>query len=281
MRRSRSSSRARAPAARPRSAACRRPAWRSARSPTSRPSRTTAAARPSGAGCRGARWPIKPDPSAASAAARAPSSTSRASKCIHQVRLRKRSGLLPGQHGLARRRKACDYGIQLRAKQKARRIYGVLEKPVPQLLRERRDAQPGVTGIRPAAAARAAARQRRLPAGPCRLAQQARQLVSPPALQGQRPHGQHRLRPGAARRRRRGSRAEPQDARDRERPALVVRRGRCPTGSRSTPTALKGTVVRFPSAKRWNRQSRRAADRRVLLEMTLLRAVSGATFTPC
>lgn len=36
----------------------------------------------------------------------------------------------PGQHGAARtfRRKVSDYGIQLREKQKARRIYGVLER---------------------------------------------------------------------------------------------------------------------------------------------------------
>ena len=33
----------------------------------------------------------------------------------------------PGQHG-QRRKKASEYGIQLREKQKARRIYGVLEK---------------------------------------------------------------------------------------------------------------------------------------------------------
>src|SRR5215216_5409109 len=33
----------------------------------------------------------------------------------------------PGQHGV-RRRKMCDYGIQLREKQKVRRVYGVLER---------------------------------------------------------------------------------------------------------------------------------------------------------
>ena len=33
----------------------------------------------------------------------------------------------PGQHGQARRRKVSDYGIQLRAKQRARKIYGVVE----------------------------------------------------------------------------------------------------------------------------------------------------------
>ena len=34
----------------------------------------------------------------------------------------------PGIHGQARRRKTSDYGLQLRAKQKARRTYGLLEK---------------------------------------------------------------------------------------------------------------------------------------------------------
>ncbi len=34
----------------------------------------------------------------------------------------------PGQHGNSRRRKASNYGLQLREKQKARRIYGVMEK---------------------------------------------------------------------------------------------------------------------------------------------------------
>ncbi len=34
----------------------------------------------------------------------------------------------PGQHGLSRRGKLSEYGIQLREKQKVKRIYGVLEK---------------------------------------------------------------------------------------------------------------------------------------------------------
>jgi small subunit ribosomal protein S4 len=33
----------------------------------------------------------------------------------------------PGQHGLARRQKVSEYGVQLREKQKVRRLYGVLE----------------------------------------------------------------------------------------------------------------------------------------------------------
>src|SRR5690554_59416 len=34
----------------------------------------------------------------------------------------------PGQHGAARRGRVSDYGLQLREKQKVRRIYGVLER---------------------------------------------------------------------------------------------------------------------------------------------------------
>ena len=39
-----------------------------------------------------------------------------------------RRAVPPGQHGQARRRKTSDYGLQLRAKQKARRTYGILER---------------------------------------------------------------------------------------------------------------------------------------------------------
>lgn len=34
----------------------------------------------------------------------------------------------PGQHGLGRRRRISEYGLQLREKQKAKRIYGILER---------------------------------------------------------------------------------------------------------------------------------------------------------
>src|ERR1700730_3448551 len=57
-----------------------------------------------------------------------------------------RRAFAPGMHGQARKRKTSDYGIQLRAKQKARRIYGLLEKQ----FRNYFDAaakEPGVTGV--------------------------------------------------------------------------------------------------------------------------------------
>lgn len=48
-------------------------------------------------------------------------------KCVTKCTLDRRNMTPPGQHGMARRRKVSDYGIQLRAKQRARRLYGVLE----------------------------------------------------------------------------------------------------------------------------------------------------------
>lgn len=41
--------------------------------------------------------------------------------------LEKKGAIKPGMHGLKRGKKPTDYGIQLRAKQKAKRIYGVAE----------------------------------------------------------------------------------------------------------------------------------------------------------
>jgi len=50
----------------------------------------------------------------------------------------------PGQHGV-RRRKVGDFGLQLREKQKIRRVYGVLERQFRNYFREARTHQ-GVTG---------------------------------------------------------------------------------------------------------------------------------------
>ncbi|MGB8170314.1 MAG: 30S ribosomal protein S4 [Chthoniobacteraceae bacterium] len=50
----------------------------------------------------------------------------------------------PGQHGV-RRRKVGDYGLQLREKQKVRRIYRVLEKQFQNYF-EKAENRPGVTG---------------------------------------------------------------------------------------------------------------------------------------
>jgi small subunit ribosomal protein S4 len=56
-----------------------------------------------------------------------------------------RRAVPPGIHGQARRRKTSDYGLQLRAKQKARRTYGLLEKQFRNYF-EMATREPGVTG---------------------------------------------------------------------------------------------------------------------------------------
>ena len=56
-----------------------------------------------------------------------------------------RRATVPGQHGKARTRKASEYGVQLRAKQQARRYYGILESQFAKYF-EMAAAKPGVTG---------------------------------------------------------------------------------------------------------------------------------------
>src|SRR2546430_6501976 len=57
-----------------------------------------------------------------------------------------RRAFAPGMHGQARKRKTSDYGLQLRAKQKARRIYGLLEKQFRNYF-DQASNEPGVTGL--------------------------------------------------------------------------------------------------------------------------------------
>jgi small subunit ribosomal protein S4 len=66
-------------------------------------------------------------------------------KCMTKCTLERRQQLPPGQHGAARRRKVSDYGVQLRAKQRARRLYGVLETQFRHYF-ERAERSQGVTG---------------------------------------------------------------------------------------------------------------------------------------
>lgn len=56
-----------------------------------------------------------------------------------------RRGYAPGEHGQRRRGKISDYGIQLREKQKVKRMYGLSEKQF-NLFFKRADSQKGITG---------------------------------------------------------------------------------------------------------------------------------------
>lgn len=54
-------------------------------------------------------------------------------------------GFPPGQHGQRRGRKVSDYGVQLREKQKVKRLYGLSEKQF-RIFFQRAERQKGVTG---------------------------------------------------------------------------------------------------------------------------------------
>lgn len=67
------------------------------------------------------------------------------SRCYTSKCAVERKGYAPGQHGQSRRRRLSDYGVQLREKQKVRRIYGVLEKQFRNYFKKAERMQ-GVTG---------------------------------------------------------------------------------------------------------------------------------------
>src|SRR5215210_7582022 len=65
-------------------------------------------------------------------------------KCFTKCTIERRP-TPPGPHGQRRGRKVSDYGLQLREKQKARRLYGVLERQFRRHFEEA-EKRPGVTG---------------------------------------------------------------------------------------------------------------------------------------
>jgi SSU ribosomal protein S4P len=69
----------------------------------------------------------------------------------------------PGQHG-ARKPRLSDYGVQLREKQKVRRMYGILERQFRNYYKEATRLK-GNTGEKPVAAAGRSSGQRCLPYG--------------------------------------------------------------------------------------------------------------------
>jgi small subunit ribosomal protein S4 len=62
-------------------------------------------------------------------------------KCAFETR----KGKIPGQHGAGKMKKPTGYAMQLREKQKVKRIYGVLEKQF-RMYFQKADAKKGVTG---------------------------------------------------------------------------------------------------------------------------------------
>jgi small subunit ribosomal protein S4 len=67
------------------------------------------------------------------------------SRCVTVKCSFEKKSYAPGQHGVSQRVKLSEYGIQLREKQKVRRIYGVLEKQFRNYF-EKAERLKGVTG---------------------------------------------------------------------------------------------------------------------------------------
>src|SRR4030042_6976598 len=67
------------------------------------------------------------------------------SKCYSEKCPIESKNYAPGQHGLSRRSKFSEYGVQLREKQKIKRIYGLLETQFHNYF-EKAIKQKGVTG---------------------------------------------------------------------------------------------------------------------------------------
>lgn len=66
-------------------------------------------------------------------------------RCFKEKCAIERRGYPPGQHGGRRRRRDLGYGLQLREKQKVKRIYGVLERQFRSYFKEA-DSKKGITG---------------------------------------------------------------------------------------------------------------------------------------
>lgn len=66
-------------------------------------------------------------------------------RCLTDKCAFERRGYAPGEHGKSRRAKETNYGTQLREKQKARRIYGLLERQFRHMFAKASEAK-GVTG---------------------------------------------------------------------------------------------------------------------------------------
>lgn len=66
-------------------------------------------------------------------------------RCYSEKCAIERRPYVPGQHGHGRRQKPTEYGLQLREKQKTKRIYGLMEKQFRNYFKKA-DRQQGITG---------------------------------------------------------------------------------------------------------------------------------------
>lgn len=166
-------------------------------------------------------------------------------RCFKEKCAIDRRAYVPGQHGQSRRpKKPSDYAVQLREKQKVRRIYGLLEKQFRNLY-EKAARRPGVTGHNLMAALETRLDNVVYRLGFAKSRSQARQLVNHGHMQvnGRKVTiASYQVRPGdevALRERSRGN-AYVADALE-----SVQGRG-LPGWLAVVPAEFKGTVVQIP-----------------------------------
>ena len=161
----------------------------------------------------------------------------------------------PGGIKGERRQRLSDYGLQLREKQKLRRMYGVLERQFRNYY-QAAARRTGATGEQLLEAARVPARQRGLSHGFCGDAGRGAPAGGHKAS-GQRPGGQRALLPVPRRRRGRDPREGAQAAAHSAARWRWRRRSACRNGSRSTTRNFAACSRRYRRARMCCRTSTR------------------------
>ena len=152
----------------------------------------------------------------------------------------------PGQHGRTSGTRTSDFGLQLREKQKVKRMYGVLERQFRRYFAEA-ERRKGNTGanLLTLLESRLDNVVYRMGFGSTRA--EARQLVVAQGDHGQRRGRQHRVVPGQGRRRgRRARKGQEADCASSKRCQAGRSKSACRAGCRSTPTKLEGTFKKAP-----------------------------------
>ena len=157
----------------------------------------------------------------------------------------------PGQHGKLRKAKIVGYGLQLREKQKVKRIYGVLENQFRRYF-EMADRTRGITGETLLQLLERRMDNVDLPPGSGDLARAGPAAGAPRPFHGERPQGRHPVvlgEGGRHDRRPRAQRAEPDDS-ARARGSEGARRS--PSGCRSTPARCRARIASLPTREQIN-----------------------------
>ena len=159
-------------------------------------------------------------------------------RCYKEKCAIERRNAPPGQHGACRRRKVRAYGLQLREKQKLRRIYGVLEGQFRRTFAEA-SRRKGVTGENLLQLLELRLDNVVYSLGFATSRNQARQLVRHGHIEVNGTAGGHPLLPGPSGHGDRGAREEPQATSTSRRRSSSPRAAASRRGSSSTPALCR------------------------------------------